>query len=439
MNLKILLPTTMIILLLSLFACKKELTDLGSDLVTDGEKIVFNVDTVSGFDMRMKTGKSVLYKQNNHTNNYAALLVGQSNDTHFGSVRSEFIAEVIALYADDLHGKIEKVDSVVVKVYRNDDQISKPKEPKGKEMNLNLYTLTDTIGSELYTDPIFFYSKDKAEKLISTSILQSTVPVKDNGDTVTFANLDKKIAEKMLINDDIEVLKDSKKYRVNFPGFRLSTENNDSSNDFFSRYTDLKTVIYYYEKGKTEPKDRKKIEISSHLFRSGMLMLRDYSTSVFEDILDKDKSSEEVYLGNLGAPYLEMAISSIQDWADNKDSDIAINKAEIRFNIKELSSIQKDVYPKNAWITGFDDQNKKIFTVLGKLDGEENIKYFYTFNITDILKKVYDKKYKISKINLSADSMEPNTCTNFFELRKVCLYSKKENLGPQLIISYTKK
>ncbi|GEM_PF-6073429 len=438
MNLKILLPTTMIILLLSLFACKKELTDLGSDLVTDGEKIIFNIDTVSGFDMRMKTGKSVLYRQNNHTNSYAALLVGQRNDEHFGSVRSEFLAEVIALYSDDLHGKIEKVDSVVVKVYRNKEQIPDPKS-KGNEINLRLYTLTDTLGSETFTTPEFFYTKKKAEELISTSVLQATVPVKDNGDTVTFANLDKKIAEKMLINDDIEILKDSKKYRMNFPGFRLSTENSDPSNDFFSRYTDLKTVIYYYEKGKTEPKDRKKIEISSHLFRSGMFMLRDYNSSVFKDILDQDKSSKDVYLGNLGAPYLEMTITSIQDWADNRGSDIAINKAEIRFNIKELNSIDKEAYPKNAWITGFDDQNKKIFTVLGKLDGEENIKYFYTFNITDILKKVYDKKYKISKINLSADSMEPNTCTNFFELRKVCLYSKTDGLEPQLIISYTKK
>lgn len=431
----------MIILLLSLFACKKELTDLGSDLVTDGEKIVFTVDTLSGFEFRMKTGKSILYQQNNLLNSNPALLLGQTSDNIFGSLKSNFITEVIYLYDEAFHSKVDRVDSVVVKIYKDDTQIPKPSSSNSdpvKEMSVKLYTLTDTITKESYSDPKFYYSRVNADKLINSSVFKSESKMKSNGDTIIFANLDKEIGEKIILID-AEILKDAEKFRANFPGFRIASDNDDLSKNFLQRYSDLRTTIFYYEEGKTEVKDRKKFEISSHLYRSGMLLYRDYSAGLFNDLVDKDKSSEEVYLGNLAAPFLEMDISSIQDWAESKSESIAINKAEIRVNVKSRNDINEKEYPRNAWITGFNDENDKIFSVLGSLDGEESKQYYYTFNITDILKKVYDKKYKISKINLSADSMEPNTCTNFFELRKVCLYSKKENLGPQLIISYTKK
>jgi hypothetical protein len=428
MNLKILLPTTMIILLLSLFACKKELTDLGSDLVTDGDKISFKVDTIKGLILNVSENKNIGISTS--VGSSFAFVLGSLHDNIMGQMKADLISEVAPSEYDTTQFNNIKTLKTIQLQFIPDTLVG----GSYTDLGISIFKLNNKILEENFSkDKEFsFFNKDYFSDLNPTLIKDINFRVKKDS-TYTF-DLPISLANDLVQTINKSVYKDEESFKNYFKGFLFKTSTNNNGIYRFIQ-SKFRIKVKYETYDKTDSGEQ---VLDSTFFKlSGMsrvLLTTDNSSTPFYNDIDKETNPTDIYLNSFGNPLAILSENYFNKIYSFTSEEKNVNKAELIINVS--NKVDRKELPVNLFLYTQDKYGQKFLVSTGRQVNIKSLQYrFIVTNHINFLSKNKDhKKYIISTCQL-----DPNINNNGFLYSRVNLFSNEPNKEPQLIISYTKK
>jgi len=441
MNRKQLILITLITIL-SLYSCKKELTDLGSDLIPAGQKLEFAVDTLNS--IQLSTISNPFVSMETYINNdskTSTMLIGSYNDSEFGNITSDFISEIYPAYlVADTFKNITAIDSVVLTLTNTNLKKLKYQTYIGDTnlvMNFNFGYLSNIL------KPNVQYTADEYNSLKGDFIQASSFRMKD---TLNI-KMDNAFGEKLVgyTDKNYTVFEDVDKYRNYIKGLYIEAEKL-SNKGCIGKYSMpyCKVSVYCKEGAK----------ISSKIFflsspRNKNIIHRDYSTTAFADHIDKeDVNGDFAYTSSLRGPVIKFSKDSLLSWKErilknttpngsSTNLNIAINKVEILIPVptKDISNIQDSLRGLSPILYSVKQDTLYNYITRATYD---SVKKIYVFDITSFIHNYVREKNVPENLIISTDFLDSNRSESLFELKKSMVYNNTNDIKPMILISYTK-
>lgn len=443
-----------LITILSLYSCKKELSDLGSDLIPSSQKFVFSTDTLKSIELNTVSNPYCSFAT------YIAsevktktMLLGSYTDSRFGNITSDYACDILpSFYKQDSFKNISSIESVILTLD------SRP---------LKTYTTSTYIGDT--TNILDFnlrYLKTAMKEAVNytiTEVNDASIGLKGDiiqsistklKDTVSIT-LDNLLGRKLvgLDQEDKTIFDSEASYREYVKGIYIETLNKISDN-CLSKYSLANSYITVKCKEDEKVKSRVFYLFSS---LSKNIITRDFSTADFVSHIDEPLKNDTVaYTSTLNGPMIEISKDTLENWkkrmlaggsldetTSSSNLDIAINRAEMLIYAapKELTNIESLSRVKNLKLVAVVEDTSKVNKTANFYISQASFnadKGAYLFDITSFVHKYLRDQINPQKLIISTDLFDPNESVELFNDKRTILYNNKSSKSPVILISYTK-
>lgn len=428
-------------LALGLSACYNEPNVLGGDLIPSGDKTAVQMDTsfqVAAYTIRTDTIP---------TNTYTHAVLGCYNSTIFGKIKADFRSRIVSNIIDTVLYKITPrptAKSLTLKM-----RLSRTWGIEKMPINIKVYELSDSLSST------FFYNGLGAPRERFNSTLISLPTIYNGGDSLKIQLTDE-FANK-LINASDSALTDNKVFIKYVKGLYVTSDDYSGQNGvmYFFDYNMRLDLKYNYTKN-GEERDTVFIFYTSpyttrynhfeHNYETASvgMKINHLNNTQLNDTIVQDSL---FYISGLGGTRGIVKFKSLKKWMQKMP--IAINRAELRFDIQELpepSSVKNDsssfplyYYFKrdNDTTAGYSSTSMDIFGLYDYSRTNINTakylkpKKYYSLDVTQHLQNTLRGKVKRDYFFL-----EP---TDFKSNYKEGIFRSGNNSKPiKLIITYSK-
>lgn len=402
------------IILALAFSCEEDPSELGANLLPDGDKIQIHYDTSLTFS------GSVLDNKPMHTTNLSYYTLGIYEDNYFGSFKGEYVGQFYP------SSSIENVSEISVDsafLYLNIDSIY------GFSDRDNIYFNIYELNTDIVMDSVYYTNTEIDNYYLEENPINTNSII--SGDTLLKFPLSYSFANRLISQGDIIYDSDSA-FRENFKGITIIPELINSSGGLIVANiasAATKLSLYYH----TADEDSL---IATYSLSSGYRFAKytnDYQSGLVNNFITNPENENDslIFVQGLNGVRSKIQFSNIKEWQD-QDSSYSILNAELTIPV-------------------FDDNNPDAFPTPNNLffyysDADSNL-----INISDYAEGMfggtYDKtnsnyKFNISKhlMNLLNGSIQ-DSCLNFAVYNKSYYPNRvilKSGKNIKLNVTYTK-
>jgi hypothetical protein len=451
------IPAILIILLFHISGCN-DINELGMNLLPSSD--LLNV-------------KNALLKQKIHAYTHAETrirtdeaeksLLGSMNDSIFGNTTADFAAQFRISSLPVFNGQNPTVDSIALYLYYRTiygDTLTKQRI-KVYELKDQLYA--DTLNTKGGSGDYPYYQDINLKNMAYTKLLgqREFIPrvkldtvYKDTVFQPLRISIDKSLGEKLIKAKTAEMANNDAFLNF-FKGLYIESEkvtgkggtivSMDAPSD--NNYQGLLILYYSNDSIKTKvTKDslRKSLTVAYEITENSARVNRithDYSNTRFIAKLNATSNPDSMlYLQSGGGLKSRIFINELSGWKDS--ANIAINKAEIIFQIDTVASQVKKYQPPTRLLFLYIDENNESklpvdFSfnsafyggILNKKD------WTYRFNITQHMQRIAAKNSDDFKANLG---FELTPLYKNSEATRVVLKGSTSKTGIRMVITYTR-
>jgi len=370
-------------LLIGLNACYNEPNMLGGDLIPSGDKTSVQIDTsfeVSAFTVKTDTIP---------TNTYTQAVLGCYNSDIFGKVKSDFRSRIVSNVVDTVLYKITprptaKSLTLKMRLARTWGTVRTP-------INVKVYELKDSLSN------YFYYNGLGTPKERLNGTLISLPTIYKGGDSLKIQLTDE-FANK-LINASDSALTDNNVFIKYVKGLYITSDDYSGPNGvmYFFDYNMRLDLKYNYTKN-GEERDTLFIFYTSTYTTRYNHFEHNYETASVgmkinhlnnRELNDTIVQDSLFYVSGLGGTRGLIKFKSLSKWMQKMP--IAINRAELRFDIQEHPLVKNDSssFPLRYYYQRDIDSTKSYSSTSDDVFGV----YDYTRINNNIVKYLKPRKY----------------------------------------------
>lgn len=430
-----------ITLAIGLNACYNEPNILGGDLIPSGDKTSVQIDTsfeVSAYTVKTDTIPTGTY-------NYAA--IGCVNSDIFGKTKADFLTQVFVVDEKDTLREISPrpvADSLIIEM-----TLAKTWGTVNHPINIKVYELSEEITDTLNYSVYYNGMKSIDGKYFSGSQINEITTY--SGESSLRIKLKDAFAQKLIgVNDSL--MAHNNKFRNFMKGFYITSDDYNGSGGVIYFFTYNFVMHLYYKvqiKGDWVTNDYKYSGIAPrynhfvHNYETATvgMKINHLNSTALNDTIVQDSI---FYLSGLGGTRGIIKLKSLSKWMQRMP--IAINRAELRFDIQEHPLVKNDsssfpllyYYKRDLDTTsGYTSTSNDVFGIYDytrtKLNTTKYLKprKYYSLDVTQHLQNSLTGKVKRDYFFL-----EP---TDFKWNYKEGIFRSGNNSNPiRLIITYSK-
>lgn len=388
-------------------------------------------------------------------------LLGSFNDSIFGNTTADFAAQFRISSFPKFLGTNRVVDSISLYVYYRAIYGDTVTKQRLKVYELKDQLIADTTSSKGGSNDYPYYQDVNLKSMAFTKLLgqREFIPkvaidsvYKDTVYQALKIPLDLSLGTKLLnanasemVNNDVFLQFFKGLYieseKISGKGGSIISLDAPSSNNYqavlvlFYSNDSIKAIADTTKKSIAVP-----YEITSNSARVNRIT-HDYSGTTFYSKLNTVLNPDSlIYIQTTGGLKSKIFIPELTGWKDSVN--IAINKAELVFQIDTVASVVKKYQPPTQLLFLYlDETNQQLLPVdysfspsfYGGFLNKTN--WTYTFNITQHMQKIASKDENVRKPNLG---FELTTFNKNSEASRVVLKGSKSKTGVKLVITYTK-
>jgi hypothetical protein len=385
---------------IGLNSCYNEPETLGGNILPTSDILSIKRDTtfeVSGHTVRTDTIPTGSYEQ---------AVLGCYNSDIFGKTKSDFMSQVSHIKLKDTLYQISprpSADSLFLYIYT-----IKSWGTKTKPLTLRVYELAKDLADTISDNYVYYNGVDSTitkDRYIPTLINH---PTTYNGEDTLKIRLTDAFANKLVSAPDSTFISNNKFVKY-MKGLYITSDDFSESGgvlQFLSFRVDLVMHYHYYDISKS------KDSVATIKYLSGAFSARfnhfkhDYSTAtsplkikylnngLLTDTINQDSL---FYISGLGGARGIVKFNGVKKWI--KKMPIAINRAELRFDILEDPSIPKDsiISPLVYYFArDYDFTASKAYSILSN-----DIKAIIDYQVTQVITTNYSKAKKYYSIDVT--------------------------------------
>jgi len=367
---------TLLLIFLGFISCKKENSDIGTNLQNQDQLTLHYSDT-TGIRSTIVKDDSVT------TNGRSKVLLGSYVDDIFGLSQASFATQFRLSSNNVDFGTNPVVDSVVLYLdyigFYGDT--TTPQEIKVFKMS-----------QDIFSDSSYYSNEDMSVMAdLSSPLAQTTTSFSPNSSSSLHIKLDNNFGTNLIADSGYYANNDT--FLTQYKGLYITSTvvpTNGAIIYFDPVSENTKMTIYYHNNANDSLSFDFLINENCAYFN---LFSHDYTGTTFENDINQDTATSDIYIQSMGGVKAKIDLDKLLTWKDS--GNIAINKAEIILTINDTNNDMQVFAPPERLLLEIVDDNDGFD---GPIDYYMDNSYFngyydettssYTFNISNHVQKI---------------------------------------------------